>query len=98
MSWERKHGNTRFRTLELWPLRNTLGVERNWTPYWTLYRRSNTNGEVGHHVLWGLYRQTRSPEQFEWSLLKGFVGYKRTEGKRRFRFLFMWFGAEKEQS
>ena len=96
MSWERKHGNTRFRTLELWPRRNTPGVERNWTPYWTLYRRVNTDGAVGHHVLWGLYRQTKSPEQFEWSLLKGLAGYKKTQNSRRFRFLFMWFGEEEQ--
>jgi hypothetical protein len=97
MSWERKHGNTRFRTLELWPLRNTLGVERNWAPWWTLYRRMNTDGEIGHHVLWGLYRQTKSREQFEWSLLKGFVGYKKIQNNRRYRFLFIWFGGGEEQ-
>lgn len=94
MSWERKDGNSRFRTLELWPLRNTQGIERNWAPWWTLYRRMNTDGEVGHHVLWGAYRQTQSSAGFEWSLLKGFVGYKKTETSRRYRFLFMWFGEE----
>jgi len=97
MSWERKHGNSRFRTLELWPLRNTPGIERNWVPWWTLYRRMNTDGEVGHHVLWGLYRQTKSPKQFEWSLIKGLAGYKKTQDNRRYRFLFMWFGGEEEQ-
>jgi hypothetical protein len=96
MSWERKDGNSRFRTLELWPLRNTPGVERNWAPWWTLYRRMNTNGEIGHHLLWGLYRQTKSPEQFEWSLLKGLVGYKKTPNNHRYRILFMWFGGEEK--
>ncbi len=97
MSWERTDGNTRFRTLELWPLRNTLSIERNWTPWWTLYRRMNADGEIGHHLLWGLYRQTKSPERYEWSLLKGFVGYKKTQNNRRYRFCFMWFGDEEEQ-
>ena len=96
MSWERKDGNSRFRTLEFWPLRDTPGVERNWAPWWTLYRRMNTDGEVGHHLLWGLYRQTKSPEAFEWSLIKGFVGYKKTETSRRYRILFMWFGEEEQ--
>ncbi len=94
MSWERKHGNTRLRTLELWPLRNTPGIERNWAPWWTLYKRLNTDGEIGHHVLWGLYRQTKSPQEFEWSLLKGVAGYKKSPNSRRYRFLFMWFGNE----
>ncbi len=96
MSWERKDGISRFRTLELWPLRNTLGVERNWAPWWTLYRRTNTNGEIGHDLLWGLYRQRKSPQNFEWSLLKGFVGYKKTPNNRRYQILFMWFGGEEE--
>ncbi|MEN7972696.1 MAG: hypothetical protein ABFR47_02555 [Verrucomicrobiota bacterium] len=96
MSWERKHGNSRFRTLELWPMRNTPGIERNWAPWWTLYRRVDTDGEIGHHLLWGLYRQTKSPEQFEWSLLKGFAGYKKMQNSRRYRFLFMWFGGGEE--
>ncbi len=94
MSWERNFERSRFRTLELWPLRNTLGIERNWAPWWTLYQRINAEDETGHHFLWGLYRQTSSPEQFEWSLLKGFAGYKKTDNSRHYRFLFMWFGDE----
>jgi hypothetical protein len=96
MSWERIHEDTRFRTLELWPLRNTPGIERNWSAYWTLYRRMDTDGVVGHHFLWGLYRQTKGPEEFEWSLLKGFAGYKKTQHSRSYRFLFMRFGNEEE--
>ena len=97
MSWERNAEKSRFRTLELWPLRNTLGIERNWAPWWTLYRRVEIDGEVGHHALWGIYRQKKSPDRFEWSLLKGLAGYKHTENNRRFRFLFMWFGDDEEQ-
>ncbi|MEI6891323.1 MAG: hypothetical protein V5783_04040 [Pontiella sp.] len=97
MSWERNAEHSRFRALELWPLRNTAGIERNWAPWWTLYRRVNEGGEIGHHVLWGIYRQKRSPEQFEWSLLKGLVGYKNIENNRSYRFLFMWFGDEEKQ-
>ena len=97
MSWERNAEKSRFRTLELWPARNTPGIERNWAPWWTLYRRVNDEGEIGHHVLWGMYRQKKSPEHFEWSLLKGLAGYKNTENNRRYRFLFMWFGDEEKQ-
>ena len=97
MSWERQLGNSRFRTLELWPLRNTPGIERNWAPWWTLYRRMNDDGEIGHHVLWGCYRQWKSPERFEWSLLKGLAGYKKEQDHRRYRLLFVWFGGQEEQ-
>ncbi|MDF7799380.1 hypothetical protein P4C99_07885 [Pontiellaceae bacterium B1224] len=96
MSWERNQERSRFRTLELWPLRKTPGIERNWAPWWTLYRRTNVDGEIGHDLLWGAYRQTAGPEQFEWSLLKGLAGYKKTENNSQYRFLFMWFGAEEE--
>ena len=94
MSWERNDQDSRFRTLELWPLRNTPGVERNWAPYWSLYRRVHEAGETGHHLLWGLYRQSKGSETFEWSLLKGLVGYKKEGRNRSFRLLFMWFNDE----
>ncbi len=97
MSWERNEDASRFRLLELWPLRNTPGIERNWAPWWTLYKRTASDDETGHHVLWGLYRQTRTPERFEWSLLKGFAGYKKSGDSRTVRVLFMSFGDQEEQ-
>jgi hypothetical protein len=97
MSWERRHDHSRFRLVELWPLRNTPGIERNWAPWWTLYRRVGTGEETGHHLLWGLYRRTKGPERFEWSLLKGVAGYKKTQNSRSYRFLFIWFGDGEEQ-
>ncbi len=97
MSYDRIGDQSRFRTLELWPLRSTPGIERNWAPWWTLYRRVDDHGEIGHHLLWGLYRQVRRETGFEWSLLKGLAGYKKEHNDRRYRFLFMWFGADEEQ-
>lgn len=96
MSWERNEEDTRFRTLELWPLRNTPGIERNWAAYWTLYRQTNIKGTVSHDVLWGLYRQAKKTERFEWSLLKGVLGYKNEQNIRSFKFLFMEFGGEEQ--
>ena len=94
MSWERNQEDSRFRMLELWPLRNTAGIERNWAPLWTLYRREQVDGTVGHHLLWGLYRQSRGEASSEWSLLKGLVGYKKNGSDRSLQFLFMRFGDE----
>jgi len=96
MSWDRIGDQSRFRTLELWPLRNTPGIERNWAPWWTLYKRVDNEGEIGHHVLWGIYRQEKNEDQFEWSLLKGLAGYKKENDQRRYRILFMWFGEDEE--
>jgi hypothetical protein len=99
MSWERNEAGSRFRTLEFWPLRNTAGIERNWAAFWTLYRREKNyeKERVGHHLLWGLYRQTREPDGFEWSLLKGLAGYKKSGTSSTVRFLFMKFGGGEEQ-
>jgi hypothetical protein len=94
MSWQRNHEDSQFRFLELWPWPNPSGIERNWAPLWTLYRRENNSGQIGHHILWGLYRQSKGEEAFEWSLLKGIAGYKKTEIGRSYRFLFMKFGEE----
>lgn len=96
MSWDRIGDQSRFRTLELWPMRNTPGIERNWAPWWTLYKRVDDKGEIGHHVLWGIYRQEKNEDQFEWSLLKGLAGYKKENDQRRYRILFMWFGGNEE--
>ncbi|HEY5621243.1 MAG TPA: hypothetical protein VIR77_01445 [Pontiella sp.] len=97
MSWERQGDQSRFRLLEPWPLRDTPGIERNWAPWWTLYQRIGTGETTGHHWLWGLYRHIRAPDHHEWSLLKGFAGYKNTENCRRFRLLFIWFGDKEDQ-
>lgn len=58
-SWQRDADESRFRMLELWPLRNTGPVERLYTPFWTLYQRTRVHDNVDHEVLWGLYRQQR---------------------------------------
>ncbi|MDF7806747.1 hypothetical protein P4E94_04800 [Pontiellaceae bacterium B12219] len=97
MSWDRVDDKSRFRTLELWPMRNTPGIERNWAAWWTLYTRTHVEDETGHNVLWGVYRQKKSLGHFEWSLLKGVAGYKKTGNNRRYRILFMWVGDEEEQ-
>ncbi|MCF7847331.1 MAG: hypothetical protein K9M45_00665 [Kiritimatiellales bacterium] len=97
MSWQREHDVSRFRMVELWPFRNTPAVERNWAPIWTLYKRECGESETGHHVLWGTYRQIKRPDEFEWSLLKGLIAYKRKGPDKQFRMLFVPF-AEDEVS
>lgn len=96
MSWERNEAASRFRLLELWPLRHTDGIERNWAPLWTLYTRTHEEGVVEHRLLWGVYDQTRGEGRFEWSLLKGLAGYKNTGTKSSFHVLFIRFGGEEE--
>ena len=97
MSWERQGDETLFRFLELWPLRNTAGIERNWAPFWTFYRREKSRETISHNVLWGLYRQSKGDDVREWSLLKGLAAYKRDGSGRSFRLLFLRLGSEEEK-
>ena len=56
-SWRREGADSRFRTLELWPTRDLGPVERNFTPFWTLYSRVRVEDVSEHEMLWGLFRR-----------------------------------------
>jgi hypothetical protein len=95
MSWQREGETSRFRMLELWPLKNSPPIERNWTPLWTLYKRTNTDGVVRKDALWFAWHSENEPtiDHKEWSLLKGLLAYKRDGEKQNLRVLyFMRFG------
>ena len=87
--------NSRFRVLDLWPVRNSAPVERNWAPLWTLYQRTAQQGVVSKDVLWFAWHSEKEPaaDRAEWSLLKGLLAYKRDGASSNVRFLyFMRFG------
>jgi len=44
----------RFRFPDLWPFRNTAPIERNLTPWWTLYKYERTAAGRENDILWGL--------------------------------------------
>ena len=94
MSWQREPQASRFRMLELWPVKNSAPVERNWTPLWTLYKRTNTGGLVAKDVLWFAWHSERGPAvgRKEWSLLKGLLSYKREGEARSGRILWIHLG------
>lgn len=53
-SYSRTGEESRFRSLCLWPLKNTSPVERNFAPLWTIFDRTRTERGVNTDVLWGL--------------------------------------------
>ncbi len=63
-SYRREGEWRRWRALELWPKRNTQPVERNWSPWWTVYDR--VKGPDAHEttVLWGLYRSRHREDMY----------------------------------
>ncbi len=58
-SYSREGDDTRFRTLELWPLAPVDAVERLYAPFWTLYLHERRGKTVSDELLWGLFRRIR---------------------------------------
>jgi hypothetical protein len=58
--YDRTGDRSRVRVLDLWPPRNTPGIERNLAPLWTLYRFEKTELGREHELLWGLAHWERS--------------------------------------
>ena len=56
-SFRRNGESMRFRCLELWPLFETGGIERNWAPFWTLFRHERAKDFSETELLWGLFRR-----------------------------------------
>ncbi len=96
MSWQRHEQASRFRLLELWPVKNSGPIERNWAPLWTLYNRTRSDGVVRNDALWFVWRSEREPavERREWSLLKGLLAYKREGDAKSGRLLWIPLGKQ----
>ncbi len=90
-SWSRdKEGRERLQALALIePLRRGQGIERNWSPLWSLWRqeRNTKTGEEMESLLWNLYRRESAGGTTKGSLLFGLVQYEKTPAGRRWR----WF-------
>lgn len=83
--WE---GNERRQILApIEPLRRGTGIERNWSPLWSLWReeRRASTGRHSQSLLWNLYRRDASPASTNVSLLFGLVRYDITPEGRRWR-------------
>jgi hypothetical protein len=63
---QNEDGSTRFRMLSLFWFDDERGFERQYSPLWTIYDRSEQpDGDSQTRVLWGLIRHTRSGSQSE---------------------------------
>lgn len=94
MSWQREGTTSRFRLLELWPLKDSPPVERNWAPLWTLFKRTHDDGVVRKQLLWFLWQseQETEAERSEWALLRGLLSYKKNSDDRQVRLFWIPFG------
>jgi hypothetical protein len=71
-------------------LNDQRGVERNWSPLWSLWRAQNnaTNGCQSRSLLWNLYRSDRTPTTKKSSLLFGLFQYMHDGGTDRLRIFY----------
>ncbi len=58
-SYQREDDVSRLRVLDLWPGRPVRGIEKNFSPFWTLYARTGAGAAMESELLWGLYRHRR---------------------------------------
>jgi hypothetical protein len=89
-TWHRDAvGNERLQILA--PVEPALadrrGIERNWSPLWSLWRAENngTNGAQSLSLLWNLYRSDRTPASKKVSLLFGLFQYRQEGGTNNYR-------------
>jgi len=93
-TWRRDfNGNTRLQILApVEPaLPNNRGVERNWSPLWSLWRAEDNpkTGAGSRSLLWNLYRSDTTPDSKKCSLLFGLFQYQSNAETKGFRLFFM---------
>ena len=70
---------------------NNRGVERNWSPLWSLWRAESNpkTGAASHSFLWNLYRDEKAPEHKKVSLLFGLFQYQSDGENRRTKLFYI---------
>ena len=93
-TWHRDfNGNTRLQILApVEPmLPNNRGVERNWSPLWSLWRWEHNakSGAASQSLLWNLYRRDITAGTKKCSLLFGLFQYQSDVETNKFRLFFI---------
>jgi len=60
LSYRREADVSRLRFLGLWPGKHMASVERNLSPFWTLYSHVRAGASHEHELFWGLFRHRYS--------------------------------------
>jgi hypothetical protein len=72
-------------------LPNNRGVERNWSPLWSLWRWEHNakSGAASQSLLWNLYRRDTTPGAKKCSLLFGLFQYQFVGENKRLRLFYI---------
>ena len=87
------NGNSRLQILA--PLESVLannrGIERNWSPLWSLWRAENNpkTGASSRSLLWNLYRCDTTPTSKKCSLLFGLIQYQIDGETKKWRLFYI---------
>lgn len=86
-------GNNRLQILALVEsmLPENRGIERNWSPLWSIWRSENNVAKDTHSqsLLWNLYRHEKSPDAKKFSLLFGLFQYQSSAEQKKLRLFFI---------
>jgi hypothetical protein len=85
LSYIQEDDHTRFRLLELWPLKNTGPVEREYAPIWTLFSHTVSGDSCDDELLWGLYRNRKRGSEYRSVSLFPVVSWTRDDRERESR-------------
>jgi hypothetical protein len=93
-TWHRDfNGNSRLQILALIEpvLPENSGIERNWSPLWSLWRVENNpkTGASSRSLLWNLYRNDNTTDSKKISLLFGLFQYQSTGEMNRLRLFYI---------
>lgn len=77
--YQRDGDRSRFRTLALWPLKDTAAVERSYAPFWSLYERRRQGDATRSELLWGLARHHRTGDEERYVSVFPFFQYHRAD-------------------
>ena len=72
-------------------LPNNRGVERNWSPLWSLWRSEGNpkTGAASQSLLWNFYRRDTTPTAKKCSLLLGLFQYQSDSETKRLRLFYV---------
>jgi hypothetical protein len=72
-------------------LANNRGIERNWSPLWSLWRAENNpkTGASSRSLLWNLYRRDMTPTSKKCSLLFGLFQYQVDGANKKLRLFYI---------
>jgi hypothetical protein len=72
-------------------LPNNRGVERNWSPLWSLWRseRNPKSGAASQSLLWNFYRRDTAPTSKKCSLIFGLFQYQSDSRMKKLRLFYV---------